>query len=237
MATARIHEKAICPICNWVCRSFKLPAHLITEHPHEIRVSKVRGDHCMYASILDDEGEKQFCVCLTCKKGVYHGAMDHQGSRWIAIHAKEATCKAAHREAVSAFRKLYYTPDAPTNDIISVLWEECRRDTLMRNMVNEISDFCIKADGIFTPSDGFKQTMRHASSYKKEATKTQDQINRMVIEHDKELVELRIALAQYKRDNQALRDTLLVKGEEIDALCLRIAIVEEDLKGATKKCT
>lgn len=195
------------------------------------------GDHCMYASIHTGREEKQFCVCLTCKKGVYHGAMDHQGSRWIAIHAKEAACKAAHKEAMTAFRKLYYIPDAPTNDIISVLWEECRSNTLMRNMVNEISDFCIKADGTFTPADGFKQTVRHASSYKKEAKTAQEQINSMVVEHDRELTDMRIALAQYKRENQALRDTLLVKGDEIDALCLRIATLEEDLKGATKNCT
>jgi hypothetical protein len=191
----------------------------------------------MYASIFDGREEKQFCVCLTCKKGVYHGAMDHQGSRWIAIHAKDTACKAAHREAMSAFRKVYYTPDTQTNDIISVLWEECRNNTLMRNMVNEISDFCIKTDGTFTPADGFKQTVRHASSYKKEAKRAQEQINSMVVEHDRELTDMRIALAQYKRENQALRDTLLVKGDEIDALCLRIAILEEELKGATKICT
>jgi hypothetical protein len=183
----------------------------------------------MYATVFDDGEEKPFCVCLTCKKGVFHGPMDRQGARWIAIHSKETNCKVAHRTAMTAFRQTYYTPDEPNSDMVTVLWEECRADKHMRGMIEEVRAFCAMTDGKFVAAEGFKQTLRHASSYKKEAAKSQSDINRMVIDHEKELVEMRTALVQYKRDNQILRESLVIKSDEIDALCLRLATVEEEL--------
>lgn len=227
--SGRVYEKACCPICGWSSRTFNLPAHYITKHPTNIIIGKSTGEHCMYASVNDNGEEKPFCVCLTCKKGVYSGPLDRQGSRWVAIHAKEEACKLAHRDALQAFKQQVYAPDAPIGDNVNVLWEECRSDKRMRPMVDEIQRCCVEMDGEFQPTEGFKQVIRAAIGFKKEVTRTQAQINQMVADHEQELINMRIALSQNKKDNEGLRYTLSCKGEEIDALCLRLAAVEKEL--------
>jgi len=97
--------KAKCPFCKWERRAFTLPGHLITCHPHEIHVTPILSEHCIYAYTKVDDIELNFCVCLTCKKGTLSDGCESNGSRWVSLHAGKDECRGAHSKALEHFMK------------------------------------------------------------------------------------------------------------------------------------
>ena len=204
-----------------------MPAHLLTHHPRDIKLRQMGSEHCIYGDITYEREDMAFCVCLTCKKGIMQGPEEGQGARWVAIHAKQTDCRAAHKEALQRFRQSIVMPDVSGQvDPLTFVWEECKSDAGMRPIITEVEQFCRDMDTRFDPAEGVKQLARTATYYKKQTALSKAQIEKMVSEHSQELYTQRCIAMQQKRDIDSLQAATVIQKAELEELRARLAALE-----------
>lgn len=201
---------AACPYCEWSDQQYRLPAHILSRHIEHIRIGDVQRDHCLNAFVRPDGGLLEFSVCLTCKKGTVADITEGNGQRWVSIHSKKAACRSAHAAAYSAFKDRWVAakaavapsaedptpPPPPVNTSIATLWDECKSNKRMAPMVEEIEAKVLEDaeafedEPCFTPEEGFKQAIYSAIGYSKRVVVKQQEMDDLVIAHDKEIREL-----------------------------------------------
>jgi hypothetical protein len=169
----------------------------------------------------------EFCVCLSCKKGVLQGYTERQGARWVSLHAKQDACRAAHRALFAQFRQQQVMPDVSGQvDSLTFVWEECKSNAGMRPIITEVEQFCRDMDTSFDPAEGVKQLARTATYYKKQTTLSKAQMEKMVSEHSQELYTQRCIAMQQKRDIDSLQAATVIQKAELEELRARLAALE-----------
>ncbi len=121
-------------------------------------------------------------------------------------------------------------PVQPTT-AVSTLWAECKSNRHLAPVVASIEARILEIseeyddDPCFTPEEGFKQAIYDAITSKKDVDKKQQEMDKLVIKHDKEIGELRSILHEQEarvrllganRKDQAY--ALAVQQERMEAL-------------------
>lgn len=198
---------AKCPLCPWNRYVYKLPSHILECHRALIKLNKTQANHCCYAYIVRDGEETPFCVCLTCKRGTMSDGYEGNGSRWITMHAKSKDCRAAHGAALAALREELVGPVPLTQPEgpkpLADLWALWKSHGRMRPYMEEIETSCKdmsaeEEDPVFDPAEGLRQVVMSAIGYKKEVAVKKEEIEKMVVAHEEELITHRDVIRQHE---------------------------------------
>jgi cell division protein FtsB len=129
--------------------------------------------------------------------------------RWLSLHSKKDACRAAHAAAFTTFKTAWdaakAAPAPPAEDpippsscdSIASLWEECKSNKKMTEMVADLEDRvleeseCLDDDPCFRPEEGFKVAISTAIGYKQKFEKSEQEMEELVAAHDDEIRELR----------------------------------------------
>jgi hypothetical protein len=173
-------------------------------------------------------GQVDFCVCLTCKKGIVGEEVSHNHSRWLTMHSRSTGCRTAHRDALVAFRQVNGAQEpAPTQAPmlgIDAIWDDCKSDTRLQPVMTEVESFCREIDDVFEVKEGFKQLARSVVGYKKELTMTKATMEQLIREHERELTEHRAKITHMHFEMEGLRSCVRqMKYEQAEA---RAEVVE-----------
>lgn len=224
-----------------------LPAHLLDDHPATIRIRPLSTGNCLYGYVGEKQGRVDFCVCFTCKKGFVGDGSNSKHAQWITIHSKSDECRAVHRQQLAAFKDLsaHEQPETPSarTDIMTV-WEECRTDKHCRLAIEEVETLFKEMDDEFEPAEGIKQLARNVMSYKKEVKRVAAQVTQLTQEHDREMTEQRVVLAQHQQDIRHLHSSVRQlnyeqseMAREMAAMKARIALLEKQAAEVVPKCS
>jgi hypothetical protein len=233
--------RTACLFCSWSDLSHRVPAHILTHHIDRIELRPVQPPHCLNGIVKKGKEEMDFSVCLTCKKGTAHHSSEGHGQRWVSLHAKKSECRTAHAAAFKVFNDRQIAakaaaassledPGKPTT-AVSALWAECKSNRHMAPTVAEIEARILEIseefddDPCFTPEEGFKQAIYDAIKSKKDVDEKQQEMNELVIKHDKEIGELRSTLREQEARVRSLEANrkdqayaLAVQQERMEAL-------------------
>jgi len=218
---------ASCPYCPWSDHSYRLPKHLVANHPDRLHVSPIRFDHYITATADAGSASIDMCYCLTCKQGTPNSSFEGQGARWVSLHEKKAECRKAHPAAFAAFKQRYTEtraaaaaeaaakkeaakePPPVTATSITTLWDKCKSNKLLHAMVCEIEAFRpLQFDDeeedpqTFDVEEGFVQAVRYAADYQKQVASTKADMEKMVVAHEAELTEHRREIHELRTENK-----------------------------------
>lgn len=226
-----------CPYCDWSDHAYRLPSHLLSRHLEHIHICQVPNKHCLSGYVKQGDDTVEFSVCLTCKKGTVADTTEGHGLRWMSIHSKKESCKAAHVAAYMAFKtkwsaaKAAVAPPAedpappPPVSTVATLWEECKSDKQMGPAVVEIEKTVAKRseqfddDPCFRPEEGFKEAIYNAIGLKRDVGKAQQRMDDLVIKHDKEIRDLRGVIREQTESMRYLE--IMVKDQRHEIAHLR----------------
>lgn len=227
--------------------SHRVPAHILTHHAEKIDLRPVQPTHCLNGVVRHGKQELNFSVCLTCKKGTAHHSGEGHGLRWMSLHEKKSTCRAAHAAAMTAFKEKQIAakaaatpaedPAPPPSSSVAALWDECKKNKAMAAVVEKIEKKVTEMsedfddDPCFRPEEGFKEAIYNAVGLTRQVDQAKQKMDELVIKHDEEIGELtRIVREQGKRiqlletvktnlsiEVSTLRDQIAAMQKEFDA--------------------
>jgi hypothetical protein len=234
---------ASCPYCPWSDHSYRLPKHLVANHPDRLHVSPIRFDHYITATADAGSASIDMCYCLTCKQGTPNSSFEGQGARWVSLHEKKAECRKAHPAAFAAFKQRYTETRAaaaaeaaakkeaakepPPKEIaasLTALWDKCKSNKLLHAMVCEIEAFQKSHDDDeedplpFDVGEAFTQAVRSAASYQKQVALSKEEMEKMVVAHEAELTEHRREIHELRTENKHAKANFCALKESIATL-------------------
>lgn len=225
-----------CPYCEWSDHAYRLPAHILSRHIEHIRIGTIQRNHCLNAFVRPGgDGLVEFSVCLTCKKGTVADTTEGNGMRWLSLHSKKDACRAAHAAAYTTFKAAWDAAKAapaeepappPSGDSIASLWEECKTNKKMSEMVADLEDRvleeseCLDDDPCFRPEEGFKVAISTAIGYKQKFEKSKQKMEELVAKHDDEIRELRGVIR--KQVDTIQRSETMIKDHQYEIAHLRV---------------
>ena len=231
--------KQPCPVCCTDYLTKNMPEHIMTHHRQAVRPRQTQPNHCCYAYVVGADGEEvSFCVCLTCKRGTMSDGYEGNGSRWITMHAKSKGCRAAHGAALAALREeLAVAPVAraqseePTP--LADLWTSWKAHSRMRPYMEEIETSCKdmsaeEEDPVFDPAEGLRQVVMSAIGYKKEVSMKKEEMEKMVVAHEEELITHRDVIRQHEVSIRNMMAALNQQNLELAELRRRTAALEKE---------
>ena len=180
----------------------------------------------------------EFSVCLTCKKGTVADTTGGNGMRWLSLHSKKDACRTSHASAFAAFKTAWEaakaipepTPPAedpvppPTGSSVTSLWEECKSDKRLCPLVVEIEKRVTEIseeyddDPCFRPEEGFREVIYTAIGFKRDVGLTKQKMEAMVVEHEKEIRELRGVIREQSESMRYLETMVKDQRHEITHL-------------------
>ena len=250
----RVHEKLSCPFCPWVKRNILLPAHLLDAHIEEIHRYPTNAGQCLSGYVGNKPDRIEFCVCFTCKKGFVGHGRNPKHEQWLTMHAAKDICATAYQQRLAEFKTKCAHDTTPTTvktgasptihtDVMAI-WERCRADNNCRPAIEEIETWCKEMEEEFSYADGIIQLALNVESYKKSVTKVERKMEKMNKEHDAELTEHRVVMAQQQQNIRDLHSSVRQlnyeqseSAREMKALKARIALLEKQIAEIVPKCS
>lgn len=83
-----------------------MPAHLLNHHVDKVQLRPKSTDHNIFAYVIHDSEELDFCACLTCDRGALGDGNTGNSSRWVEMHSKNAPCKKTHPAAYETLKDI-----------------------------------------------------------------------------------------------------------------------------------
>ena len=95
-----------CPFCPWSRRAHQIANHFLKHHTSKVQLRPKSTDHSIFAYVIHDTGELDFCGCLTCGKGTVGDGITGYSSWWVEMHSLFPSCKDSHTAALMEFKAL-----------------------------------------------------------------------------------------------------------------------------------
>jgi hypothetical protein len=230
-----------------------MPHHLISHHTEHVRLSQVNTGHCVRAYYRRGTEEVDFCVCLTCRKGMMDVGTEGNGSRWITRHSKKTACVAAHPQAMRDLRARMSPvtatapplPPAPSTSLGDI-WSKWKANGRTKPVMTDIEERCKSEfdddsdnEGIaytFDPKAGFEYCIFMAHSLKKENAEIKAKISQMERDHDYAVCEMQREIRELKAKLAAVSDNYNRLYKDHSDLSMRFTELEKEnevLKGET----
>ena len=240
-----------CPFCTWSEMSHRVPAHILTHHAEKIDLRPVQPTHCLNGVVRHGKQELNFSVCLTCKKGTAQHSGEGHGLRWMSLHEKKASCRAAHAAAMTAFIAKQVTAKAatpPTEDpvppstssSVAALWDECKKNKKMTAIVaqleKKVTDMSEEFDDdpCFRPEEGFKEAIYNAVGLTRQVDEAKQEMDELVMKHDEEIGKLTWTVREQGKRIQVLETVNTNLSIEVSSLREQIAAMQKEFDAYKK---
>ena len=83
-----------------------MPAHLLKHHTDKVQLRPKSTDHNIFAYVINDTEELEFCACLTCDKGALGDGITGNSARWVEMHSKNTSCNKTHPAAFETLKDI-----------------------------------------------------------------------------------------------------------------------------------
>lgn len=95
-----------CPFCPWTRRAHQISNHFLKHHSSKVQLRPTSTDHSIFAYVIHDTGELDFCACLTCGKGAVGDGNSGYSAQWVEMHSVMTSCKDSHAAALMELKAL-----------------------------------------------------------------------------------------------------------------------------------
>jgi hypothetical protein len=242
------HPTMKCPFCSWSSRTYNASAHFLKHHSAKIHIRPVTNDHCLYAYVVHDKEEIDFCGCLTCGKGTLGDGNFGNSSRWIEMHSKNKACKVHHRKKLADLRESIrvatmvpappteaptVTPAAPA-PILHSVWASLKKNKPFVPFMEDVEVFCKMcnddSDDDFDPKEAFEHSIRCAVSDRNNISQHKTEMNKIESEHDTVVANMQYDIKQLKQQVAGLQDYINDQAKRTSDLERRLALLERENK-------
>lgn len=245
------HPTIKCPFCSWSSRTYNAPAHFLKHHSAKIHIRPVTNDHCLYAYVVHDKEEIDFCGCLTCGKGALGDGNYSSSARWVELHSKNKACKDLHRKKLADLREsirvatLEAVPaeaPAPVAEteavapaaILHTVWESLKDNKPFVPFMEDVEDFCKltndDSDDDFDPKEAIEHTIRCAVADRINISKHTAEMSELECEHETVVCNMQHDIKQLKQQVSGLQNHIIDQAKRMSELEQRLARLERENK-------
>lgn len=244
------HPTMKCPFCSWSSRTYNASAHFLKHHSAKIHIRPVTNDHCLYAYVVHDKEEIDFCGCLTCGKGALGDGNYSSSARWVELHSKNKACKVHHRKKLADLREsirvatLEAVPASPAPvaeaeteapaAILHTVWESLKDNKPFIPFMKEVEDVCKMcnddSDDDFDPKEAIEYTIRWAVADRINISQHKTEMNKLESDHDTVVANMQYDIKQLKQQVAGLQNYINDQAKRTSDLERRLALLERENK-------